>query len=73
MPSDHTDAERKLKKLGERLRDGWAKQNPLPQQSIDTVRQTVREEWQREQAMKREKRPPAPSKSRDRQPPEPER
>jgi hypothetical protein len=74
MPEEHTDAEAKLKKLGERVRDGWAKRHPIPERSLETVRQTVREEWEREQAAKRGKRiAPNVTKDRDRKPPEPER
>ena len=73
MPDENTDAAAKLKKLGQRVRDGWAKQHPMPEASRDTVRQTVREEWQREQAIKRAK-PTAPdvSKTRKPEPPEPD-
>ena len=73
MPDENTDAAAKLKKLGQRVRDGWAKQHPMPEQSIQTVRQTVREEWEREQAAKRGKRTaPDVTKPRDRKPPEPD-
>jgi len=74
MPNENTDAEAKLKKLGERVRDGLAKRHPVPEQSLEAVRQTVREEWQREQTAKRAKRiAPDVTKTRDREPPEPER
>jgi len=72
MPNENTDAEAKLKKLGERVRDGWAKQHPIPEQSTETVRQTVREEWERERTAKRSKIPLSPSKTQKREPPEPE-
>ena len=73
MPDENTDAAAKLKKLGQRVRDGWAKQNPMPEKSIQTVRQTVRVEWEREQAAKRGKRiAPELTKPRDRKPPEPD-
>lgn len=73
MPDDNTDAQAKLKKLGERVRNGWAKQNPMPEKSRETVRQAVREEWEREQTAKRGKSvTPEPTKSRNRKPPEPE-
>ena len=74
MPDENNDAAAKLKKLGERVREGWAKQHPMPQQSIDTVRQTVRAEWEREQVVKRSKTvAPEPSKARGPKPPEMER
>lgn len=74
MPNDNTDAQAKLKKLGERVRSGWSKKHPMPEQSLETVRQTVREEWEREQAAK-EVKPTAPdvTKTRKPEPPEPER
>ena len=73
MPDENTDAAAKLKKLGERIRDGIAKRHPIASKSLDTIRQTVREEWQREQAIKRAK-PTAPdvSKTRKPEPPEPD-
>lgn len=70
MPDDNTDAATKLKKLGQRARAGWQRQHPIPDQSLETVRQTVREEWQREQTQNRSK--PSPSKTRERKPPEPD-
>lgn len=73
MADNITDAAAKLKKLGQRIRDGWAKRHPIADKSLETIRRAVREEWQREQVAKRDKPPPARSKSRDRKPPEPER
>lgn len=73
MPNNDTDAEAKLKKLGQRVRDGWAKQHAMPAQSMETVRQTVREEWEREQTAKRGKPSPGRAKTQERKPPEPER
>jgi hypothetical protein len=73
MPEQSTDATAKLKMLGERIRAGIAKQHPVADNSLDIVRQTVREEWQREQTAKRGKPSITPTKTRDRKPPEPER
>jgi hypothetical protein len=73
MPEQSTDAAAKLKKLGERIRAGIAKRHPIADKSLDIVRQTVREEWQREQTAKRSKPPITRAKTRDRKPPEPER
>ena len=73
MPDDTTNAEAKLKKLGQRVRAGFAKQHPISEQSIQTVRRAVREEWQREQEVKRSQPSPKPAKTRERKPPEPER
>jgi len=74
MPNPNTDAERALHKLGKRLREGWAKKNPVPNQSLATVRNTVREDWEREQVARRERKP-APDAVKDKQPrpPEPDR
>ena len=74
MPDENTDAAAKLKKLGQRVRDGWAKQHPMPEQSRETVRQTVREEWEREQAAKRGKHiaPDATKPRTTPKPPEPD-
>jgi hypothetical protein len=57
MPEKSTDAGAKLKKLGERLRAGIAKRHPITDKNLDIVRQTMREEWQREQTAKRSKPP----------------
>jgi len=73
MPEKITAAAAKLKKLGERIRDGIAKRHPIATKTLDIVRQTVREEWQREQTAKRSKPPITRAKTRDRKPPEPER
>ena len=73
MPEQSTDAAAKLKKLGERLRAGIAKRHPIADKGLEIVRQTVREEWRREQEIKRSRPVPPPSKSRVRKPPEPER
>ena len=73
MPNENTDAAAKLKKLGERIRDGFAKRHPIAAKSLETIRQTVREEWQREQTAKRSKPSITRPKTRDRKPPESER
>jgi len=72
MPEKNTDAAAKLKKLGERVRAGFAKRHPIAEKSLDTIRQTVREEWQREQTVKRSKPLPKRTKTRDQKPPEPD-
>jgi len=72
MPNEHTDAEAKLQKLGQRLRAGHAKQHPA--QNLDTVRAAVREQYEQEQKTKHAKAdtPPAPTKIKGRTPEEPE-
>lgn len=72
MLNQNTDDEAKLQKLGQRVRDGWAKQNPVQEKSIKTVKDAVREQWEQEQKVKRESQPlPDVTKSK-RQPPQPD-
>ena len=73
MPNQHTDAEVKLQKLGQRLRAGFAKEHPA--QNLEAVRGAVREQYEQEQKAKREKHitPPAPKKEREREEPNQER
>jgi hypothetical protein len=72
MPDPNTDAEAKLKKLGQRLRAGFSKQHPA--QHLDTVRDAVREQYEQEQEAKRGKpaTPPGPMKTKERESPEPD-
>ena len=74
MPDKKPDAEAALHKLGQRLREGFAKENPIPEKSLETVKDTVREQWEQERKAEREKTPaPDAAKEKDRQPPEPDR
>ena len=52
MPDQNTDAAKKLEKLGRRIRDGFAKEHPIPERSLETVRQTIREQWEKDKAAK---------------------
>ena len=80
MPDDHTmseaefkEAEAKLEALGDRLRATWKKQHPTPEKSLDTVRTSVREQWEKEQKAEREKslnQSPAKSQERERKGPD---
>lgn len=73
MPDQPIDKARKLQKLGERLRDGFAKENPAPDRSLDTVRQTIRQEWEKDRATKSQKpTAPTPNQNRGRKPEEPD-
>lgn len=73
MPDHPIDNARKLQKLGERIRDGFAKENPIPDKSLESVRQTIREEWEKDRASKsRSPSPPTPSKDRGKEPNEPD-
>jgi hypothetical protein len=73
MPNQKTDAEAALQKLGQRVRAGWSKQHPVSDRSIETVKNTVREQWEQEQVAEPKKKP-SPSRTREpqRKPPEPE-
>jgi hypothetical protein len=73
MPKQNPDAELALHKLGQRIRDGWAEKHAMPDKSLETVKNAVREQYEQEQAAEREKKPtPDAGKEPDRQPPEPE-
>ena len=73
MPNKHTDAEAALKKLGHYLRLGWAKKHPVSDKSLESVKNTVREQWEKEQVTERPSKPaPSPEKDRGPKPPEPE-
>jgi hypothetical protein len=65
MPDDNTEAGRKLKMLGERLRAGFAKRHPA--RHLETVRGAVREQWEAEQQAKRTKTVKPPLKSKDKE------
>ncbi len=75
MPDENPDPEAALKKLGERVRDGFAKTHPTPERSLNTVRDAVREQYEQEQKAERSKpiEPPSPSKERKPDEPGPER
>jgi len=74
MPNQNTDADAALQKLGQRVRLGWAKNHPTPDKSLESVKNTVREQWEQEQATSRTSKPaPSPEKDRQPKPPEPER
>ena len=71
MPKQNTDPELALQKLGQRVRAGYAKEHPA--QSLDTVRDAVREQYELEQRTRRAaKSAPDAAKTKQRQPPEPD-
>ena len=73
MENQNTDAEAKLKKLGHHVRLGWAKQEVVSDKNLETVRGAVREQWQKEQAVKPAKATePSPVKDKPREPEEPD-
>ena len=67
MPREIKQAEAALQKLGQRVREGWAKKHPISERSRQTVRTAVREVWEQEQKIKRERgqKPPAKNKGKD--------
>lgn len=72
MPDQPIDKARKLQKLGQRLRDGFTKENPIPDKSLETVRNAVREQWEKERANKSQNSTtPAPTREQQREPEEP--
>lgn len=64
MPPEKNNAEAALKKLGQRVRAGWAKKHPISERSRQTVRTAVREVWEQEQKAKRERGQQPPTKSK---------
>jgi hypothetical protein len=70
MPDKNTDAEAALQKLGHRLRLGWAKKHPTPDKSLESVKNTVRDQWEQEQTTNRTSKP-SPTKDQQPKPPEP--
>ena len=74
MPDPNTDADAKLQKLGHRVREGLNQQYPPPERNLETVRQAIREEWEKEQKLKSEKLAepePEMTKDKEREPDEP--
>ena len=72
MPDEKSNAEDKLRKLGQRVREGWAKKHPTSEKQIQIIRGVIREDWEKEQKEKRlaaTRRKPA--KSKEAEPPEP--
>jgi hypothetical protein len=73
MANKNTDAEAALQKLGHRVRLGWAKKHPVSDKSLESVRNTVRDQWEQEQTASRaSKSAPSPAKDKQPKPPEPE-
>jgi hypothetical protein len=55
MAEQNKNAEAALTKLGQRVREGWAKKHPISERSLETVRTTVREDFEQEQKARRAK------------------
>ena len=52
MSDDNTKAAAKLRKLGERVRAGWAKLHPVSDKHLAAVRAAVAKQWEQEHAGK---------------------
>ena len=67
-------SEAALQKLGHRVRLGWAKKHPISDKSLESVKNTVREQWEQEQTASRASKPAqTPTKPRQPKPPGPDR
>jgi hypothetical protein len=64
MPNEPTQDADKLRKLGQRVRDGFAKGHPVPEKSLETVRDAVRKEWEKERANEPQRPPPESERER---------
>jgi hypothetical protein len=62
MPKQNPDAELALHKLGQRIREGYAKKHPTTEKNLETVEDAVREQYKREQ-----KSGPGSNKERERE------
>jgi hypothetical protein len=49
MPDKNLDAEKKLRQLGKRVRQGLAKLHPVTDQQMGRVREAVRQRWEQTQ------------------------
>lgn len=73
MPNEKPDAEAALRKLGQRIRQGFAERYPVQETCIEAVKNAVREQYEQEQIAEREIKPtPNVKKEKGRQPPEPD-
>jgi hypothetical protein len=71
MSNPNPDAELALHQLGQRIRQGFAKKHPVRQQSLEAVKEPIREQYEQEQELERRKTP-TPDAGRAPEPPEPE-
>ena len=76
MADQNNDADAKLKKLGQRVREGMTKEHIDPERSVQTIREALREQWEKEQKARREAASPPDTLGRkkivERQPEDPE-
>ena len=73
MPKQNPDAELALHKLGQRIREGFAKKHPTPDKSLETVRDAVRAQYEQEQDAKRSPSVDPSTPRQEREPEEPDR
>jgi hypothetical protein len=52
--------EDKMRKLGDRLRSGWAQEHPVSQKSLQSVREGVSEQFARDQQQAKQAQPAKP-------------
>ena len=52
MSDDNTEAAAMLRKLGERVRAGWAKLHPVSDKHLAAVRAAVAKQWEQEHGEK---------------------
>ena len=55
MPDNERESEAKLRKLGERFRQGWAKLHPLKESQLQGVRRAIRHEWEQKTKLQNQK------------------
>ena len=76
MPDQNQDADEKLKKLGHHIREGLSKELRDKEHSVQTIREAIREQWEKEQKERREAPTPPETLGRkkivERQPEDPE-
>ena len=73
MPTNDASPEAKLQKLGQRLRHAVASQHSAPEKDIQAALGAVREQWNQEQEVQRQKKPaPDLTKTQERERQEPE-
>src|ERR1700722_9128832 len=52
MPNQNRDPDAALRKLGQHIRLAWKKSHPTPDKTLESVRDVIRQKWEREQQAK---------------------
>lgn len=52
MPNQNRDPDAALRKLGHHIRLAWKKSHPTPDKTLESVRDVIRQKWEREQQAK---------------------